>query len=115
MARFVPNISRATKSILLHPMELLREGDDVKSRFDAFRDNVNLGAILWHGLCQTYHRLRNQFCCTRWNSGVTWMMLNLISMRSETVLILVRSCGTISAEHTTGSEINFVAPNGTPR
>ena len=57
-----------SKSFLLHPMELLGDVGDVQSCFDAFGDSANPSAILWHGLCRTSDRLRNHFCCTRWNS-----------------------------------------------
>ena len=36
-------------------MELLRDVGHVASRFDPFGDGVSVGAILLHGLRQTYH------------------------------------------------------------
>ena len=36
-------------------MELLRDVGHVASRFDQFADFVSVGAILLHGLRQTYH------------------------------------------------------------
>ena len=40
----------------------------VESLFFLFGDNVSVGARLVHSLRQTYHRLRNHFERTRWNS-----------------------------------------------
>jgi hypothetical protein len=37
-----------------------------------------------------YHWLRNHFGLSRWNSYVTWVMLNLVLVRLETVLVLVQ-------------------------
>ena len=39
-----------------------------------------------HRLHQTFHRLRNCFGRTQWNSLVTWVMWNLISVHLDTVL-----------------------------
>jgi hypothetical protein len=49
-------------------MELLGDLDHVESCFGLFADSANLDARLVHGLRWTYHRLRNLFGCTRWNS-----------------------------------------------
>ena len=43
-----------------------------------------------HGLHPVYDRLGNSFGCTRWNSLVTWVMWNLVSIRLEIVLVLVQ-------------------------
>ena len=40
----------------------------VESHFDPFVHGVSVGAKLVRGLRQTYHRLRNRFGRTRWNS-----------------------------------------------
>ena len=39
-----------------------------EARFGPFRDSANLDTRWLHGLCRTYHRLRNHFGRTRWNS-----------------------------------------------
>jgi hypothetical protein len=52
----------------MHSMEHLGVVGHVESRFVLFGDDVSVGAILVHGLRQTYHRLRNHFGCTRWYS-----------------------------------------------
>ena len=44
--------------------------------------------------------------------GVKW---NLVSVRLETVLVLVQDTCTVCAKHTIGSEIVLDAPDGTPR
>jgi hypothetical protein len=46
-------------------MELLGDVGHVESRFGPFGDSVSIGARWVHGLCQTYHRLKNPFGCTR--------------------------------------------------
>jgi hypothetical protein len=49
-------------------MQLLGDEGHVESRFYAFGDGVSVSARYVHGLCQTYHRLRNRFGRTRWYS-----------------------------------------------
>ena len=49
-------------------MELLGLVGHVESHFDLFVHGVSVGAKLVRGLRQTYHRLRNRFGRTRWNS-----------------------------------------------
>jgi hypothetical protein len=49
-------------------MVLLVDEAQVEARFGPFGDSANLDARLVHGLCRTYHRLRNYFGRTRWNS-----------------------------------------------
>jgi lysine/ornithine N-monooxygenase len=58
-----------------------------------------------HCLRRTYHRLSNHFGRTRWNSYVTWVMSNLVSVRLETVLMSVQDRCTICAKRTIGSGI----------
>jgi hypothetical protein len=59
-------------------MELLGDEAQLEARFGPFRDSANLGEV--HGLRRTYHRLINQFGRIRWNSSVTWVMWNLVSV-----------------------------------
>jgi hypothetical protein len=42
-------------------MELLDDVALVESHFSLFRDGVSVGARQEHGLCQTYHRVKNHF------------------------------------------------------
>jgi hypothetical protein len=56
------------KIVLDDKMELLGDLGHVESRFGPFADSANLDARLVHGLCQTYHRLRNYFGRIGWNS-----------------------------------------------
>jgi hypothetical protein len=42
-------------------MVLLGEEAKVEARFGLFGDSANLDARLVHGLCGTYHMLRNKF------------------------------------------------------
>ena len=55
------------ETVLDAPMVLLGDEAQVQARFGLFRDSTSLDARLVHGLCQTYHRLRNYFGHTRWN------------------------------------------------
>jgi hypothetical protein len=68
-----------------------------------------------HGLCSTYHRLKNRFGRTRWNSLATWAKWNLILVCLETVSGSVQDRCIVSIKCTKGSEIILDAPNGTPR
>jgi hypothetical protein len=67
---------------------LLGDEAQVDARYNPFGDSANLDARYVHGLCRTYHMLRNHFGCTRWNSLVTWAMWDLVLVRLETVLAL---------------------------
>jgi hypothetical protein len=49
-------------------MGLLRDEAQVEARFGLFRDSANLDATSVHGLHLTYHRLKNYFGLTQWNS-----------------------------------------------
>jgi hypothetical protein len=52
-------------------MELVVNVGHVESCFGPFEDGVGVGARYVHGLRRTYHRLKNQFGHTRWNSLVS--------------------------------------------
>jgi hypothetical protein len=96
-------------------MELLGDVDHVESHFGPFGDSVSVGARLVRGLRLMYHWLGNRIGCTRWNSKVTWVMSNLISVRLELVLVSEQYRCTVCAECTIGSEIVLDAPYRTPR
>jgi hypothetical protein len=96
-------------------MVLLLDEAQVEARFGLFGDSANLDAILVHGLRRTYHRLKNNFGRSRWNSLVMWVMWNLISVCLETVLPLVQDRCTVCIEHSTGSKIILDTPDGTDR
>jgi hypothetical protein len=61
----------------------------VEARFSPFGDSANLVARWMHDLRRTYCRHRNNFRHTRWNSYVTWVIWNLISVHLDTMLVLV--------------------------
>ena len=63
-ARFAWDVPYAWKSIWTHPMELLDDVCDMKSRFDLFGDSVSFDARQVHDLCRMHHRLTNYFGCT---------------------------------------------------
>jgi hypothetical protein len=87
----------------------------VEARFSLFGDNANPDARWMHDLRRTYRRLRNHFRHTRRNSDVTWVIWNLISVRLETVLVLVQDRSTVCIKRTIASEIILDTPEGTPR
>jgi hypothetical protein len=88
-------------------MELLGDVGPVESRF---------GLSRWvHYLRQTSYRLINHFGHTRWHTQVTRLKWKLDSVRLEIVGILTQDRCTVRADRTTGSEIIFDAPDGTPR
>ena len=57
-----------------------------------------------------YHRLRNQFGHSRWNSYVTWVLWNPVSGCLEIVLVSVQDRCTVCAKRTIGLDIVFNAP-----
>jgi hypothetical protein len=69
-------------------MELLGDEAQVEACFGLFRDSANLDEL--HGLRRTYNRLRNLFGRIRWNSQVTWVLWNIVSVYLETVLVSVQ-------------------------
>jgi hypothetical protein len=60
--------SIGSEILLTHPMILLGDEALVDAHFGPFGDSANLNARWVHGLRRTYHRLRNHFRRTRWNS-----------------------------------------------
>jgi hypothetical protein len=114
-ARFVPNLPYAQKSFWTHPIELLGDVGYVESCFSLFGDTISVGARQGHGFCQTYHRLKNHFGCTRWYSQVTRVKWKLILVCLEIVLILMQYRCTVCAERTISSKIILGAPDGTLR
>jgi hypothetical protein len=87
----------------------------LKWKLVLFGDSANLDTRQVHGLCRTYHRLRNHFGRTRWSSYVTWVISNLISVYLEMVLVSVQERCTVCAKHTIGSETILDTPDRTPR
>jgi hypothetical protein len=75
--------------------------------FSPFEDSANLNARHMHSLGQTYQRIGNHFGRTGYNSEVTWIMWNLLSVRLETVLVLVHDRCFFWAEQTIGLENHF--------
>jgi hypothetical protein len=86
-------------------MVLLRDEAQVEARFGQFRDSTNLDSRSVHGLCRMYHRLRNYFGLTRWNSKVTRVAWNLIS---------VDRC-MVCNDRTVDLEVVLDATDGTPK
>jgi hypothetical protein len=66
-------------------------------------------------LHRTYHRHRNHFGRTQWDSSVMRLKWKLVSVRFEIVLLLMQDWCTVCVEHTVGSEIVLELPDGTPR
>jgi hypothetical protein len=94
-------------------MELLGDEAQVEARFCPFGDSANLDEV--HGLRRTYHRLENRFGRIRWNSEVTWVMWNLVSVYLDTVLVSVQDSWMVRTKRTIRAEIDLDAPDGTPR
>jgi hypothetical protein len=103
------------ESFWKHPMALVGDEAQVEARFNLFGASTNLDARQVNGLPQMNHRLINLFGLTRWNSKVTWVMSNLVSVRLETVLVSVQDWCTNCAKHSIDSGIVLDAPEGTPR
>jgi hypothetical protein len=68
-----------------------------------------------HGLCWTYHRVKNHFGRTQWNSLVTWVIWNLASFHLETLLGPVQDRCMLCSRCTIGSGIILDTPDGTTR
>jgi hypothetical protein len=96
-------------------MELLGDVGHVESCLDPFGDTVSVGARLVHDLRQTYHMLRNHFGRIQWNSKVTWVMWNHVTIRFEIVLVSLQDRYTICAKYIVGLEIVLDAPGVTLR
>jgi hypothetical protein len=109
------NVLQAQKSFWMYPIELLGDVGRVESRFGPFRDSVNVSTKWVHGLRQTYHRLRNRIGRTQWNSLVTWVMWNIVSIHLDTVSVSVQDRCMVCAKRTIGLEIVLDASDGTPR
>jgi hypothetical protein len=60
--------SIGSEILLTRPMILLGDEALVDAHFGPFGDSANLDARWVHGLRRMYHRLRNHFGRTRWNS-----------------------------------------------
>ena len=58
----------AQKSFWMNRMVLLGDEAQVEARFVPFGDSANLDSRSVHGLRGTYHRLKNHFGRTRWNT-----------------------------------------------
>jgi hypothetical protein len=99
----------------MHPMEFLDDEAQGKARFGPFGDSANLDARYVIGLRRTYHRVRNHFRCTQWDSKVMRLKQKLIfSLFGDSANLDARHC-TVCTEHTIGSEIVLDAPDETPR
>jgi hypothetical protein len=68
-----------------------------------------------HDLHRTYHRLKDHFGCTQWNSKVMWVMWNLVLVRLETELASVQDRCSVCVKRTIGSEVILDTPDGSPR
>jgi hypothetical protein len=96
------------------PNGLVSDMGRAESRFSPFGDSVSVSAREVHGLHRTYHRHRNYFGRTRWDSLVTRLKWKLSSVRLEIVLLLMHDWCTVCVKRTLGLEIVLEAPDGTP-
>jgi hypothetical protein len=96
------------------PNGLISDTGRVESRFSLFGDSVSVSARQVHGLHRTYHRHRNRFGRTRWDSLVTRLKWKLGLVRLEIVLLLMHDWCTVCIKRTVGLKIVLQAPDGTP-
>jgi hypothetical protein len=96
-------------------MVLLGDKAQLEARFGLFGDSANLDVRLVHGLRREFHRLEIFFGRTRWNSSMTWVIWNLVSVCLEMELVSVQYSVTVCTKCTIGSEIVLDTPEGTPR
>ena len=96
-------------------MVLVSVEAQVEACFGPIGDGANLDARWVHSLRRAYHRLKNRFGRTRWNSEVTWVMLNLVSVRLETVFVSVQDRCMVCAKCTIGIGIVLDETDGTPK
>jgi hypothetical protein len=75
----------------------------VEALFDLFGDSDSLDARLVNGLRRTYRWLKNSIGASRWNSEVTWVMWNLVSICFDTVLASVQDRCLVCVKRTIGS------------
>jgi hypothetical protein len=95
-------------------MELISGVGRVEFHFSPFGDSVNVSAREVHGLHRTYHRHRNRFGRTRWESLVTWLKWKLGLVCLGILLLLMHDWCMVCIKRTVGSEIVLEAPDGTP-
>jgi hypothetical protein len=96
------------------PDGLISDMGRVDSCFSPFGDSVSISARQVHGLHRTYHRHRNDFGRTRWDSLVTRHKWKLSSVCLEMVPLLMHDWCTVCVKRTVGSEIVLEVPDGTP-
>jgi hypothetical protein len=96
------------------PDGLISDMGHVESCFSPFGDSVSVSARQVHGLHRTYHRHRNRFGRTRWDSLVTRLKWKLGSVHLEIVLLLMHDRCMVCVKRTVGLEIVLEAPDGTP-
>jgi hypothetical protein len=99
----------------MHSMVLLWDEAQVEARFSPFGDMANLDVGQVHDLHRTYHRVRNCFGRTQWNSYLTSLKWMLVSFCLEIMLTLTQDRCTVCVKRTIGSEIIFYAPDAAPR
>jgi hypothetical protein len=96
------------------PDGLISDMGRVESRFSPFGDSVSVSARNVHCLHRTYHRHRNRFGRTRWDTLVTRLKCKLGFVGLEIVLLMKHDWSTVCIKRTVGSEIVLEAPDGTP-
>jgi hypothetical protein len=96
-------------------MVVLGDVAQVQARFGPFGDGICVCARSVHCLCQMYNRLGNRFGCTQWNSYVTWVMSNLVSVHLEMMLLSLQDRCTNCAKRNIALKIILDTPDGSPR
>jgi hypothetical protein len=99
----------------MDPMVLLGDEAQMEAPFGPFGDSANLDARWVHGLHLMYHRLKNYFGHTRWNSQMMWVLVNFVSVHLEKVLVSVQDTCMVCAKSVIGSGIILDETDRTPR
>jgi hypothetical protein len=86
----------------------------VEAHFGPFGDIANHDARSVHGVQRKYHRLENHFQPTQWNSSVTRVLWNLVTISLETVFVLLQDRCRVCAKRTISIEIVLDASDCTP-
>jgi hypothetical protein len=92
-------------------MVLLCYETQVEARFLPFGVVLILTQVRCSVCAKMYHRLRNHFGHTGWNSKMTWVMANLVPVR----LVSVQDRCIVCTKCTIGLEIVLDQADGTAR
>ena len=81
-------------------MVLLGDAAQVEAHFSPLGDSANLDIDRCTVCAEHTIGSENHFGRAQWNSYVTWVMSNIISIHLETVLVSVQDCCAVCGQHT---------------